>query len=53
MNQSSDHESSETEFTTKSNTKTPNILSTEHSPYINIQPKANVHQSILNIQEFK
>ena len=52
-NQSSDHEISETEFTIKSNAKSPNVASAEHSPYINIEPKANIHQSILNIQGFK
>ena len=36
-------------------TTQPLLTSTEHSPYINIEPllKANVHQSISNIQGFK
>ena len=33
--------------------KTHNITSTEHSPYIDFEPKTSVHQSISNIQGFK
>ena len=49
-NQLRDNKNSETEFTTNSNTKNHNITSTEHSPYINIEPKANVHHSISNVR---